>query len=113
MRPQAPPVAAARRKDAGRACEAFLRATDATDGDLEGPVERTIDFHKHDVVAYAFDLRAGAAPALYRRGGDLWLKVTTAKCGGARTSLGSVAFLVPKGAKVNEQTCARSCDVTE
>jgi hypothetical protein len=71
--------------------------------------ELNVDFEKSDVVAYAFDTLAGV-PALHERGDDLWLKVTTDKCGGNAPRLGTIAFAVPKDKKVNEQTCARACE---
>ena len=68
-----------------------------------------VDFAANDVVTYAFDLQAGT-PAMYTRGDDLWLKVLTDTCGGTAPRLGSIAFVIPKEKKVNEQTCARSCE---
>jgi hypothetical protein len=89
----------------------------STKGDTTAPnidprtptFEQEVDFEKSDVVAYAFDTQAGE-PAIYSRGEDLWLKVTTDKCGANAPRLGTIAFAVPKDKKVNEQTCARACE---
>jgi hypothetical protein len=69
-----------------------------------------IDFEANDVVAFAYDAKAGA-PTLYRRGSgeELWLQTISDTCTGSAPSLASVAFIVPKHADVNEQNCTRSC----
>ena len=72
--------------------------------------EDVIDFEENDVVAYAFDARAGVEPALFERGAELWLRVTTTACTGEAPQLASVAFVVPKGTKVNEQKCSLRCE---
>ncbi len=69
-----------------------------------------IDFEKSDVVAYAFDARAGVAPALYQHGSELWLKMTTTTCSTEAPVLASVAFVVPKEKKINEQKCSLRCE---
>jgi len=69
-----------------------------------------IDFEENDVVAYAFDARAGVEPALYVRGTELWLRLTTATCSGQPPELASVAFVVPKGKTINEQKCSLRCE---
>ena len=71
--------------------------------------ENPIDFEESDVVAYAFDARAGVEPALFERGAELWLRVTTTACTGEAPQLASVAFVVPKGTKINEQKCSLRC----
>ena len=89
-------------------CTAVKGAAPPTTDPRAPKSELTIDFTKHDVVAYAFDRRAGVEPALFTQGGDLWLKVTTNKCGEA-PDLASVAFVVPKRKAINEQKCASTC----
>lgn len=69
----------------------------------------SIDFEQNDVVAYAFDARAGVEPALFAHGYDLWLRVTNDMCSGRPPELASIAFVVPKGKRVKEQTCALTC----
>jgi len=67
----------------------------------------TIDFDHNAVVAYAYDENAGPPPTLYRRGDDLWLKVTQTECHTTPPQLASVVFVVPKTSAINEQTCSR------
>jgi hypothetical protein len=77
---------------------------------LFGPrPESTTDFEANDVVAYAFDQRNGTKPALFRRGNDLWLRVTSMTCSAAPPELASIAFVVPKGTTINEQRCSLKC----
>ena len=72
--------------------------------------DEPIDFEKNDVVAYAFDRRAGVEPVLFERGIELWLRMTTTTCTGEAPELASVAFVVPKGTKINEQKCSLRCE---
>jgi hypothetical protein len=71
--------------------------------------ESNVDFEVSDVVVYAYDRRSSEAPALYERGRELWLRVTKDACSAAATDLASVAYVVPKGVDVNEQSCSRRC----
>ena len=87
--------------------------TDDTSATAAAPLspseESAIDFATSDVVAYAFDAHAGTKPALYERGDELWLRLTTSACRGEAPELASVAFIVPKGREINEQRCSMSC----
>ena len=69
-----------------------------------------IDFEKNDVIVHAFDARAGVEPEMLARGAELWLRVTTTVCTADAPVLASVAFVVPKATKVNEQKCSLRCD---
>lgn len=69
-----------------------------------------IDFEANDVVAFAYDVKAGGVPMLFRRGAELWLQTNTDTCTGLAPSLASVAYVIPKHVVVNEQTCTRSCE---
>lgn len=68
-----------------------------------------IDFGTSDVVSYVFDANAGPAPALYDGAGDLWVRTTTRSCDDRASELRSIAFVVPKRVRVNEQACSAAC----
>jgi hypothetical protein len=92
---------------------AFCIELTGSDAPTTSPIapnpEAPIDFEKSDVVAYAFDARSGVQPALFTRGEELWLRVTTTECSGEAPVLASVAFVVPKGKAINEQKCSLAC----
>lgn len=94
--------------------EAFCIEKSATSMPTTDPraptTDNGIDFERNDVVAYAFDARAGVEPALFERGAELWLKVTTSSCRGEAPELASIAFVVPKAKKLNEQKCSLRCE---
>jgi len=94
--------------------EAFCIEKPSTTVPIEPPRQplmgERIDFEKNDVVARAFDARAGVEPAMFARGAELWLRVTTTVCTAEAPELASVAFVVPKGTKVNEQKCSLRCE---
>ena len=94
--------------------DAYCIETEGTSAPATDPrrpiAEASIDFTRNDVVAYAFDVRAGAPPALFEHGDDLWLKVTTNECGGEAPTLASLAFIVPKGKSISEQKCSQTCE---
>ncbi len=98
----------------GELTDAFCVEKTATSAPVLDPRhpsnDNPIDFEESDVVAYAFDARAGVEPALYERGAELWLRVTTTACTGEAPQLASVAFVVPKGTKLNEQKCSLRCE---
>lgn len=75
---------------------------------LDSPTTTAIDFDASDVVAYAYDANAGA-PALLRRGPELWIELTSDACSGRSPALSGVAFVVPKGSTVDERTCSQRC----
>jgi hypothetical protein len=70
-----------------------------------------IDFSKNDVYATPYDPATRSAPALNKRGAnELWIRVQATSCSGGATSTFAIAlFVVPKDAKVVEQTCSASC----
>lgn len=72
------------------------------------PSDPIVDFETNDVVVYVYDARAGR-PVLYRRGEELWLRVSIDSCTGDAPELANLAFAVPKQKEINEQTCATSC----